>query len=383
MILKTTAGALRSALDTVSPAVEKWAGYPILTCVLIDGRTVRACDLDMEISVSLPAEQAEGRAAIVFRRLAALVRHIPRDMDVTITADAQSATLEFDGGRYALPCVDPEGFPQIAAQAFDRLVPAAGLKAALKFVAPAISTEETRYYLNGVCFSRDRDGAQAIVATDGHRLLAYPFAGDVGTVKDAILPTSAVRALLNMPEPDSVDLGLSRFRFNWAGMTLHTKAIEGTFPDWLRVVPRFEPGAYDQIEFNRGQMDHRLVRLAATMERRQHNTAVAIAFDSSGALLSASVVDELGNGLGVERLALAGDVRSPRVVGYNARFLRQMLGTFSTESNLTVLISDDGGPMRCQGTNAKGFGILMPMRVTADGLLEELIALRKAEALAA
>ncbi|MEM1149227.1 MAG: hypothetical protein AAGI03_01520 [Pseudomonadota bacterium] len=243
--LETKAGALVDALKLVSRMIPKRSTVPILSSVLIRDRKITATDLDTEMVVPFAATSMRGGLAAPLSGLDVL-HFLPADTDITINETARGAILSFAGGSYGIGTFPAEDFPSaLPVGKPDSLSgnAASGLPQALAGVSYAMSTEETRYYLNGVCLSAV-GGEPCVVATDGHRLSwrysHVPWGEDW---HGAILPIGAVFQIAAMGACDRVTLFKTddgqptALRVEAGGARLTTKLIDGVYPDWRRVVP--------------------------------------------------------------------------------------------------------------------------------------------------
>jgi len=259
MKLETTAGMLKAALNAIKPAIERRNTIPILSMVKFDGKTIEGTNLDMWIKVDLPARLARGSLCVPFHPLLALIGHVAADQVVTLSGDAEGAVLAFGQSSYEMLALEVDDFP-----GFDPIdapvikVDGDAMKRAIAYVAPAISTEETRYYLNGVWLEGD-----VAVATDGHRLGSHPLGFSLGDAK-GIVPVGAVRTIMAMPPATSLQIDVAKVRFvvKAPGITLSGKLIDGTFPDWRRVVPTFQ-NEFSELRADKTVLRQVLARLAA------------------------------------------------------------------------------------------------------------------------
>lgn len=360
MKLVTTAQQLRSALNLFRNIIEPRNTYPVLGTVLFDGARVSGTNLDMELVVTLVASEASGNAAIDYRSLSRLVALIPSDDTVTILGGKDSASILFSSGRYDLPCCDPDAYPDLkwSGQGALEGILASGLRDALAFAAPAIGSEETRYYLCGVSFQRDRKGTSLVVATNGHQLAAIPFSTN-RWIDGKILPRRTVSALLKLVEPLRVERlpSEAHIRFAWAGMTLTTKLIEGTFPDWQRVVPSFEGMPF--VTFDRKELVTALFRVGAIGARRQGPCAT-LAYDALGATISAVHAD-FGTGREFLSKAVVANVGAERTVSFRSDYMLTLLRNFAGHDRVRLDVIDASSPMRLS-TGGEAYTVLMPMR---------------------
>ena len=381
MKLVTTAQQLRSALRLFAKIIEPRNTYPVLGTVLFDGAKVRGTNLDQELVVTLVTAEAKGKAAIDYRTLARLVALIPSDDTVTILGGKDTASISFSSGRYDLPCCDAGAYPEFkwSGQGAVEAIPASGLRDALAFVAPTIGREETRYYLCGASFQRDRKGTSVLVTTDGHRMAVTPFATERAFV-GMIVPRQAVDALLKMVEPARIErLPDETFlRFAWSGMSLTTKLIQGTYPDWQRVIPQFDGPS---ITFDRKELVTALFRVGAIGARRQ-GPAATLAYDALGATLSAVHAD---HGTGREYLSKASvaNVGGEQTISFRSDYLITLLKGFAGHDRVRLDILDGNNPMRVHA-GGDAFTILMPMRGANEKLaletLHEVTAMGRAAA---
>lgn len=373
MKLVTTAQQLRSALRLFATIIEPRNTYPVLSTVLFDGPRVRGTNLDQELVVSLVASEAKGRAAIDYRTLSRLVALIPGDDTVTILGGKDSVSISFSSGRYDLPCVNPESYPDFkwSGQVSVEAIPATGLRNALAFVAPTISREETRYYLNGVSFQRNQAGTSVLVTTDGHRMSVVPFPTNT-TFDGMIVPRRTVETLLKIVEPARIERlpAEGHLRFAWAGVTLTTKLIEGTYPDWQRVIPRLDGDDRHHLTLDRKELVTALFRVGAIGARRGGPCAT-LAYDALGATLSAVHVD-FGTSREYLSKASVANVGGEQTVSFRSDYLITLLRGFAGHDRVRLDVLDGNNPMRVHA-GGDAYTILMPMRGANDKLALETL----------
>ncbi|ASY56470.1 DNA polymerase III subunit beta [Sinorhizobium sp. CCBAU 05631] len=363
MKLETTARMLKSALKSVGWATRGISSIPVLGMVLFDGSTVTACDLDMEISVTLPTRMAEGSACIPYDSLLGLVSHLPGDETVRIETGERGATVVFSTGRYDLPTLPISDFPIIGLP--EDMVPIEidgdRLKKALRFVSPFISTEETRYYLNGVCLDGD-----VLVATDGHRMGVHPHGFDGGAFDRGIIPKDVVFALLSMPAPKglSVSKEKPRVEIRMDGARIRAKLIDGKFPDWRRVVPSMSPNAA-HAKLDRAA----LLRIAKRMAALGPSDGLSLAWDAERLAVAAKV---WGSEVTARETMPVLSPSSSGSATYNARFLKAVLQVLRSEV-VTFRCEDDKSPSAWRG-DGEGYALLMPMREVAADLAATLLS---------
>lgn len=402
--LETTAGALAAALKTANMVRPKRATVPILTAVLLRNRCMHATCLEVDIAVPFAAKRMTGALAIDAGSLG-LLRLLSSDTDVSIQGNAQGAILSFPGGSYDLLTYEASDFPDpLDGDDKESLAgnQASGFQAALANVAYAISTEETRYYLNGVCLSRFGE-EPCVVATNGHQLawhdahMPWPESWD-GT----IVPSPAVRAINRLGSCQTIslvfcyrqgngDANSRRYprllQVDCAGVRLTTKLIDGTYPDWQRVVPKALGGMFAQdAERSTRQLAVPVQPLRQALKRlasRQQvfrSTGVTLAPQADGRLAVSGRVD---GALAVEVMPLpATNVSDPlkHGVGCNAAYLGELL-SHARDSEVTLVTDIDaahidpahptkniGGPFGFKHDD--GGHIMMPMRTDSPDELD-------------
>lgn len=360
MRLETTAASLSAALRLIAGVVERRSSVPILGAVRIGDGKIIGTNLDMEASILLPeVGTGEGTAAVGYHTLAALARLTPPEEPVVIAEAEGSAKVSFNGSEYGLLSYPASEFPAFAP--FDgvrTLVGNAGLMDAIRRIKFAMSREETRYYLNGVAMLIDPDGKPVVAATNGHMLAIAPVAFEIEGAKGQIIPKEAVAYLARQKgEPEAVTFAPEkrRAKFEYAGLTLASKLIDGTFPDIFRVIP---PDAKPRFAMQRYDILPALRRLAAVTGISR---AAKFAFDQSGVTLTARTHEG-----GVCRETVKAEMLTdePFDVGYSVSYMIDVLTAFRGErltfsapkevQSAPCVITCDDDPFRV---------VLMPMRV--------------------
>lgn len=362
-------GDLLPALKPATSAVERRTTIPILANVLIDvagGRMrLTGTDLDVEISAFAPCAGArEARFTIPATLFSDAVRKLPDGAEITIEADAQLATIAAGRARFKMPVLPADDFHELSAgdlpHSFE--LPAASLKRIIEAVRFAISTEETRYYLNGIHLHQDGERLVA-VTTDGHRLskIDLPLPEGAEGMPPIIIPRRTVdlveKAMGDSKEPVSIALSDSKIRFaNGDALTLTSKLIDGTFPDYKRVVPGRHPNRFTlECEALAAAVD-RVVTISAGAK----GSAVRFTFAGDGLTLSAEDSDI---GTAEDHVAVENVEGDPVVIGFNGRYCLDMLAACPTP-RITFLLGDPGEAARIEpeGHDDQLF-LLMPMRV--------------------
>jgi len=372
MKLSIERGALLRAVAQAQSVVERRNTIPILANVLIEaeGDTVsfRATDLDIEVVDKAPAKIDRAGAttvsAVTFHEI---VRKLPDGALVTLTDDGASGRLTVEAGRshFSLATLPREDFPIMASAEYTAnfSASAAVLRRLFDKSKFAISTEETRYYLNGVYMHvADRDGAQVLrcVATDGHRLarIDADLPNGAETMPGVIVPRKTVGELRKLLEDDDTVIAVSvsetKVRFATPEITLTSKVIDGTFPDYTRVIPA---GNTRKLEVDASEFARAVDRVATVSSERSR--AVKLALSEDRLMLSVNAPD---SGAAEEELAVAyGD--DPLEIGFNAKYLLEIASQVDRE-NAVFLFNSSGDPtLMREGSDQTAVYVVMPMRV--------------------
>ncbi|MGO9430547.1 DNA polymerase III subunit beta, partial [Rhodoblastus sp.] len=247
--------ALLKSLGHVHRVVERRTTIPILSNVLLSaggaGLQLKATDLDLEVTETVPADVGQaGATTLPAHTLYEIVRKLPDGAQVSLETGSDNSQLQLRSGRsrFSLQSLPESDFPDLAAGELSHRfkLPAGDLRRLIDKTQFAISNEETRYYLNGVFMHvSEADGQPVLraVATDGHRLARLETAAPAGAVgmPGIIVPRKAVaevQKLIEDPEIEvEVELSAAKIRFTLGAVVLTSKLIDGSFPDYARVIP--------------------------------------------------------------------------------------------------------------------------------------------------
>ncbi|TCP39127.1 DNA polymerase III subunit beta [Rhodovulum marinum] len=365
-------GTLLRAVGQAQSVVERRNTIPILANVLIEaeGDTVsfRATDLDIEVvdKVSAQVERA-GATTVPAVTLHEIVRKLPDGALVEMSDDGASGRLTVRAGRshFTLATLPKEDFPVMASSEYTSNFTAAApvLRRLFDKSKFAISTEETRYYLNGVYMHvAEGEGGKVLrcVATDGHRLARIDAELPPGaeTMPGVIVPRKTVGELRKLLEDDDAQIAVSvsetKVRFATPEITLTSKVIDGTFPDYSRVIPT---GNSRRLEVDAAEFAQAVDRVATVSSERSR--AVKLALDEDRLTLSVNAPD---SGAAEEELAVAyGDEKLE--IGFNAKYLLEIASQVDRE-NAVFLFNSSGDPtLMREGNDSSAVYVVMPMRV--------------------
>jgi len=243
-------------------------------------------------------------------------------------------------------------------------LPAAELKRIIDKTQFAISTEETRYYLNGIYLhALEVDGTAMLraVATDGHRLarVEMPAPAGAAAMPGVIVPrktVSEVQRLLEDPEGSvAIDLSPAKIRFTVGDVVLTSKLIDGTFPDYGRVIPT---GNDKELTLDKGAFKNAVDRVSTISSER--GRAVKLSLQQGRLVLSVTNPDS-GSATEEMEVEYASD---PLDIGFNSRYLLDIADQIDSDSAV-LRLADPGSPtlIQDQGGGTSALYVLMPMRV--------------------
>ena len=377
MKLTIERAALLKALAHVQSVVERRNTIPILSNVLIDakgeGLKLTATDLDMEITDEASAlVDIPGQITAPAHTLYEIVRKLPEGAEVALTFSGDDPRLLVQAGRYrvSLPVLPAGDFPAMSAEGLS-----SGMRLDAKDLARlidktrfAISTEETRYYLTGIYLHTVvEDGREMLraVATDGHRLALAEMIAPEGAAgaPGVIVPRKTIQEVRRLIEDGeesvAVHLSAQKVRFDFGRAALTSKVIDGSFPDYTRVIPR------DNTRLM--SLDNSL--FAAAVDRvatisSEKSRSVKLSVENGRLTLT---VRNMETGQAVEELEVdyAAD---PFEIGFNARYLLDVAGQIGGEMVDFRFAERTGGQalldpvLALDPTDANVQYVLMPLR---------------------
>ena len=371
MKISVERSALLKATSRAQGVVERRTTIPILSNVLLEGAdgalSLRATDLDIEIAESVPAMvERAGACTVPAHTLNDIVRKLPDGAMVALSFDAAAARLDVAAGRsrFTLPTLPREDFPVMADSAYDAtyVAPASSLRRLFDKASFAISTEETRYYLNGVYLHTPQAGAPTLraVATDGHRLACIDEPAPEGAVgaPDVIVPRKTVGELRKLLEGGdaavTVSVSPAKIRFAAGGLVLTSKVIDGAFPDYSRVIPQSNDR---RMQVDASAFATAVDRVATVSAERSR--AVKLSLDHDRLVLSVQSPD---SGSATDEIEIA-YADQPMEIGFNAKYLLEIAGQIDN-APAVFLFADPGAPTLVrEGDDDTAVYVVMPMRV--------------------
>jgi DNA polymerase-3 subunit beta len=372
MKLSIERAALLKSLSHVQNVVERRTTIPILSNVRLQGEdgelALTATDMDLSLLARETAQIATpGTTTVSAHLLFDIVRKLPEGSEVVLEQAPGATELTLTAARsvFNLPSLPADEFPAMGEEQLDVRfeMPAEHLARLIDKTRFAISTEETRYYLNGIHLHATRQGAASTlrgVATDGHRLARVELALPAGAeqIPAVIVPRKTVNEVRKLIDgvADNITVGVSpgRIQFMVDRAMLISRLIDGTFPDYERVIP----AGNERIALVAAKPFADAVDRVATISTEKAR-AVKLAFADGRATVSAVSVEA---GRATEELDA--DYTAPALeIGFNARYILDMMSQVSG-SEVRLEMANAAAPtlVRDPGDESTIY-VLMPMRV--------------------
>jgi len=372
MKLTIERAALLRSLNHVQSVVERRNTIPILSNVHFNVQEKRlamtATDMDLAIIETVDAAPDSGGSTTApAHTLYDIVRKLPEGAQIGLDASGEEGRLILTSGRsrFTLQTLPTADFPQMSDGDLPAIfkLPADELRMLIDRTRFAISTEETRYYLNGLYVHKaEANGISVlrVVATDGHRLarVEMPLPNGASDMPGIIVPRKAINELRKLIDEteDDVEIALSdtKIRFSFDNVVLSSKLIDGTFPDYDRVIP---DGNDKTLEVNCEDFAAAVDRVATISTDKSR--AIKLSVDAGTIVLSASSPE---SGTASEEIEVDYS-QGPIEIGFNARYLLDIAQQI--EGNIAQFVmADSASPTIVRDTDdPTSLYVLMPMRV--------------------
>lgn len=369
---------LLAALDIVMPAMERRNTIPILANVVLlaEGKKIslRGTDLDVSVEYNGVARTGKDKHTVEFTVNAFDLHHFLKnagDDDLWMVYEPENKQVGLRAGaNRTLHTLPVDDFPKLSESEtparFDMSI--GDMLILIKTIKPGISTEETRYYLNGMFFEPLGANKMCVTATDGHRLHTMDVKADglkaINTATKVIVPTktlSVVEKWLTKwlksfsGETLFVEMGNKHINFRCGSVTVRSRLIDGTFPDWRRVVP----STNDKSAIVDGNKLDAILKIVGG-KRSGYPRATKFAFTNNKLEVSSidpdsgKISDTMPCVYGAEHIE----------IGFNAAYMRDIIGALGGGGEIEIAMSDAGSPTLCRKPGETNpFCILMPMRV--------------------
>jgi len=364
--------ALLKSLGHVHRVVERRNTIPILSNVLLHATgsalRLRATDLDIEVTEEIPADVGKkGGTTVPAYTLYDIIRKLPEGSQVSLDLGTDSGQIIISAGRsrFTLQTLPESDFPDLAAgdMSHSFSVGAKDLHRLIDKTQFAISNDETRYYLSGIYLHTiDVKGHTMLraVATDGHRLARVETDAPKGAagMPGIIIPRKAVNEIIKLVETGvetvAIELSATKIRLTFGDVVLTSKLIDGTFPDYQRVIPS---GNDKLMTVEKADFAAAVDRVSTISSER--GRAVKLMANDGKLTLTVTNPD---SGSATEEVSV--DYDQPTLeIGFNARYLLDITGQLDGDTAL-LKFADSGSPTLIQDREgADALYVLMPMRV--------------------
>jgi DNA polymerase III subunit beta len=366
--------AFGKALDRAVIAAEKKPSHPILGNVHVFGNghalTILANDLDLEIRSSI---LASANSDLNLTAPAHSVRNILKKapscdfiklVQPDFSDETPTVSIKMDSVDFAVKSISPNEFPTMAGPGDDAVtvkMRAVDLLDVFCSVQFAISKEETRYYLNGVNLHEHENGLR-FVATDGHRLARRFVATEIKGASNVILPVAFVTAVIKIlkeksgPECISLTWDTSRVQVAAGEVTITSKLIDGSFPDYERACPQYPEL---NISMDRDELLG-AVKAVTSIFSAQCQKALKLTYNDGKLVLEGTSHE---NGHAKTTIEATANFDGPFAIGVNASYLvEQIIEASPDGGEIALYLTDGGGPFAIIGNRENWYSVLMPMR---------------------
>jgi len=354
-------------LQVVIGIVERKQTLPILSNVLIENQDGKmrftATDLEIQITTTIDIGVTGGQSAaftVGGKKLQEILRVLPEQSKITIDTKENKAQIKTNKSRFSLQTLPALDFPKLSNQlenAKKIVLPQKELKNLLFSVHYAMAQQDVRYYLNGVLLIVEGNKLKA-VATDGHRL-AY----NAGTIEghyekqEIILPRKAVTELSKLlaDNDESVELEFSQqqVKATFSGITLITKVIEGKFPDYERVIPKYD----NHLNMERTAMQQALQRAAILSNEKFRGVRFVLTEKNLSIISSNSEQEEAQEEIETDYHGDALDI------GFNVNYLMDGLNNISSSTAVFSFGDPNSSILMTTPENQEFRYVVMPMRI--------------------
>lgn len=360
------------ALGHIHGVVERRNTIPILSNVLLDAKSnmMSLTATDMDISeveeVECKVEQ-EGAVTTPVHMLHEIVRKLPDGSKVELNTGETKGRIELRSGRssFTLMCLPSEDFPSLESKDFQTKfeLSVEEFRRLIDKTAFAMSSEETRYYLNGIylhTLKKDEQTFLRAVATDGHRLSRVEtiLPNEADELEGIILPRKTVTEVRKLTEDKtgnvSVQISNTRIQFNLGGVVLTSKLLDGTFPDYNRVIP---DGNNKKLTIETNLFSEAVDRVSIVSNDRSR--AVKLALKQDALIVSADSPEQ-----GSANEEITAEYNGEAIdIGFNSKYVldvaRQIEG-----GKTELLLADSVSPtILTDVDDPRVLYVLMPMRV--------------------
>ncbi len=375
MDFRVNSTELLRALSHIHGIVEVRHTLPILSNIIITTHdnllSLSSTNLDIFCSDDLEAEVSQnGSTSVSAATFYEIVKRLPSGSEIHASLSEEDSTLTLKCGRskFNLTTISPDDFPKISNDDLNIqfVLSATELKRMIDKTKFAISNEETRYYLNGVFLHQTQKNSIDIlraVATDGHRLAQYdiPLPQGAKDMNGIIIPKKMIQELRRVLDDATGDINIqlneNKIKFSFNNMQIISKVIDGTFPDYTKVIPQSNDKS---ITTNNEELKKAIDRVSAVaINEETKSKAIKLIIESNKISLS---VDSTSRGSAIEEIDL--DYNNDKVeIGFNSRYLIDICNEIDGDKINLKFLNSTSPAIILDNTDENLFFVLMPMRI--------------------
>ena len=375
MDFKVNSSDLLKAISHIHGVVEIRHTLPILSNMIIAAKDgclkLSSTNLDIYCSDKVNAEiVSPGEISVSASTFHEIIKRLPNGSDLHATLDAESSSLILKCGRskFNLTTMKTDDFPTIADSDLNTnfVLSATELTRMIDKTKFAISNEETRYYLNGIFFHKTQKNSIEIlraVATDGHRLAQYdiPLPQGAEEMTGLIIPKKTILELRRVLDDANGDIGISlndsKIKFSFNDLTIISKVIDGTFPDYTKVIPKNNDKVFVT---NSNELKSAIDRVSAvSISEEIKSKAIKLLIESNKLLLS---VESKSRGSANEEIDI--NYNEEKVeIGFNSRYLVDICNEIDGDEAIIHILDSISPAIILDKSDENLFFVLMPMRI--------------------
>ena len=361
---------LQEALAHANNIVEKKTTIPMLAHILFEAQDdkfkITANNLDIASIDTIPATiTVPGKTTVALNTFYNIIKKLKSKASVELifSSDHNRLTIRSDLTSYELPVLSADEFPNITLNKlpYQLTMPMKDLGKLVRSVEFAMSNEETTYYLNGIYFHINHNKELCVVATDGHRLaLASYTPSDSNLNFPAVIIPKKTVELISAHEKESTEtvtiyLSDRQISFEFKNTFLTSRLIDGTFPDYQKVIPNHEK----EFIINMQEFSNAIDRVAVVSDDKT-GRSIKLSLNNDKMTISGSYVDT-GNSQEVIDIEYQGQ---PIIFGFNARYLQHVASQFNKETEARFKFADESSPVVIyNNVDSSVLFVIMPMRV--------------------
>lgn len=366
-INKTNKQNILRPLQTVIGIVERKQTLPILSNVLIekDSNLIHftTTDLEMQITTTIindHIDDANLSITVPAKKLQEILRILPDGNDISIETKDNKALIKSNKSRFSLQTLPVQDYPKLNNQLLNpnKITISQGqLKNLLLSVQYAMAQQDVRYYLNGVLLIIEGNKLRT-VATDGHRL-AYNSVEVIGNYEkqEIILPRKTISELCKLLSDNDdvieIEFSTQQMKTSFSGITIISKVIDGKFPDYERVIPKYT----NHLELNRLLVQQALQRVAILSNEKFRGVRFVLTEKTLNIMSNNSEQEEAQEEIETEYHGEALDI------GFNVNYLMDGLNNLNSEKAIFSFGDPNSSILITTPDNTEFRYVVMPMRI--------------------